>query len=260
MNKRGFTLLEVLLFMTISAALAAIAFIGLRPRIRNVQFSTGMREIVSYQKSALSGAKLGENELLSSECTASGYSGMLIINKDRPAKSGTQGECVILGKVTTFAKEPANNISEYTLVGRREPPSSLTNCQWQAPGYNPFMACYKPMAANYVSGCDDWNILNGWGARNCLFALPDAQYSFKNGIRMTSPDYVAFGFVIDPATGQRHQFFAFGGSADLVSGSIMVDNPAGSNTACFELSGRKAGLAFSVAKSEPELRFEDPAC
>ena len=61
MNTKGFTLLEVSLFLAVSGALGLIAFVGLGPRLRNVRFTQSIRLIESTINAQFAASQSGQN-------------------------------------------------------------------------------------------------------------------------------------------------------------------------------------------------------
>lgn len=88
-NQKGFTIIEVILFFALSSAFILIAFLGIRSRTANVQFTDSMRSLHSYLESEQDKVMNGVNSNLQSAC-----------NIGLP--TGGNPDCVLLGRVATF--------------------------------------------------------------------------------------------------------------------------------------------------------------
>ena len=78
MNKRGFTLLEVALFFSITGLLALVAFAGLGPRLRNVRFTDATRTLEASVQQELSNYQFGVNQRESNINCMPGASGPVV--------------------------------------------------------------------------------------------------------------------------------------------------------------------------------------
>lgn len=261
LSNLGFTLTEVALFLAISAMLALIALAGFGPRLRNVRFSTGMREIQADIKSKLSASALGENSGSRQKCSVTGDQGPSL-GEVQTSGRGATADCVLIGRVVGLypagtIKDKPGYIGYYDVVARRTPISGKS--AYQCTGLEKIITCYKPTAHHSITDPDFGNI-----------AQANSEKTFPNGIDIKKGGIIVFGTIQDPNGLNRYNFFWKGVGAELTYGGTNTDDkaksvfivdpyttrPSGAGKICFGLSGRTASLQFDVNKNEPELKFE----
>lgn len=244
MNTRGYTLLEVSLFLAISGALTLVAIVGLGPRLRNVRFSTAIRDLQGSIVKQLSTSELGGNNSLSRlTCVTNASTGLNIGNS--PADSDSiSSSCVYVGRVVVLRKD--SNTAEYrSIVAAR---SAFTGC-----------GLTDESSLEYIKNCNQARVV-GDSFNNPVI------YTYSNGLMQTSPTR-AYGFVRSPNTNTLHRF-SFTTTASI--NNIELKDPTlaygapGNPTAkeipvCYELSGRVAKLTLSTVLATPEIVFNNTA-
>ena len=245
MNKKGFTLLEVILFLAISSGMAAIAFIGLGPRLRNVRFTQSVRAIESTVSSELTKPSSGKNERPSTHtCTAN--SGYPQVTNQSPTSTGAAEACVSNGTLLVFLN---NKIRSYSIVSLRGDATMPDSCS--ADDLQTIITCFKPTV---LRGTDS--------GRQELPQPKDVTYG--NGVLAESSinsQPLAFGVIQSPHSTERFQFF-YTTSNDLwwtnnnrlsaVNSVASVDKPY----VCFKLAGRSAKLLLSTSSPTPKVTYE----
>lgn len=94
-NQKGFTIIEVILFLALSALFLTIAFMGVRGRTANVQFTDSMRSLQSFLVSEQNKLTNGVNPSTSPP-TGCGNVGDL---------TGESNACILVGRVVRFGKD-----------------------------------------------------------------------------------------------------------------------------------------------------------
>ena len=140
MNTKGFTLLEVSLFLAVSGALGLIAFVGLGPRLRNVRFTQSIRLIESTINAQFAASQSGQNNRPANFiCQSSGGGLSVSALADNPV--GSSEDCVINGKVVYFEN---NKMTFYSVISRRSPlPVSGVDCLTTS-SLSELQRCYTP--------------------------------------------------------------------------------------------------------------------
>lgn len=128
----GFTVIEVMIFLSISGLLIIIAFMGTGSSLARAQFKDGMSTIQSFVQQQYSdvqnGLNLRTNIVGSPECGPS-----------NPIP-GT-GKCLFLGKLITFDPANGNQIVVYPVVSSTAPSSNDSMSESQMlDAYNPIVA------------------------------------------------------------------------------------------------------------------------
>ncbi len=113
-GQRGYTLIEVILFLTISSALIVVALAGFSTRNRTVQFSQSMRDLEGAIKSVANDVTDGAFGNVNTVC-ADGNPGMNI-----SAGTTTIKNCIFMGKIITFGLAGDTSAYRvYTVVGSK---------------------------------------------------------------------------------------------------------------------------------------------
>jgi len=261
LNKKGFTLMEVTLFFAISGVLALVAIAGLGPRLRNVRFSSGMRDIQSNIVKEFSTSSLGLNQDERVNCVV-GMDGRVSFDPIAPSgDAGTQEECVLVGRAVGVYKD---YLRYYSVVARRTPETVSGGCT----GLEGLINCYNPTVVHSDSSSADPDGPPITTAMESVDGLIPGStvYRFSNGIKLRDGEEdLAFGYIQHPNGTESHRFFfkadrawlAYGMGGNTLDADFEADRDG---KICMELSGRKAALKFDVAKNEPEVVFEDPSC
>lgn len=91
-NQKGFTIIEVVLFLALSGLFLMIAFMGIQNRTANIQFTDSMRSLHSFLLSEQNKVQNGVNSSLTAplDCGSGGDD------------TGKSNNCVLLGRVINF--------------------------------------------------------------------------------------------------------------------------------------------------------------
>ncbi len=103
-NQKGFTIIEVILFLALSSSFMMIAFMGIRGKTANIQFTDSMRSLHGYLVSEQTKVFNGVNSSVTTPIACDG------------AKPGESTNCVLVGRVVTFGEDPPPN-SDLSVVG-----------------------------------------------------------------------------------------------------------------------------------------------
>lgn len=254
MNRRGFTLLEVMLFLAISAGLGAVALIGLGPRLANVRFSSAMRGLEQNLASQLSVQQAINNRSPVGSCEAPGSLVEVGVAGDGiNYQAGTSKNCVLNGVVAIFDRGGSSpSILYRKIVSRREPYS---------------ISCTDSNPIRKIALCHRATVV----AEST--ASEEVRYQYSGGIRPAgdpringdqSADVVGFGYLQDPNSTQRYYFIArqtswfFRGA--LVGSSISADFDTNSTLdICYGLNSRRANVRFQNSEQKPVVEFNDTA-
>ncbi len=117
-NQKGFTIIEVILFLALSSLFLAVAFVGIRGRTANVQFTDSMRSLQSFLVSEQNKVLNGVN----SSATAPSGCG------NAGSATGESNECILIGRVVSFGKNASNlsDVSINVLYGSKPTSSALS--------------------------------------------------------------------------------------------------------------------------------------
>lgn len=116
---RGYTIIEVLIVMTVSVALFATAVVGYGQQNRRTQFTNAVHELELNVQDVLNDIGTGyypNNGSVS--CTAPPAIGAPTIGSSG-AGQGTNAGCIFVGKAIEFSNTPSPTMTSYTLVGRQ---------------------------------------------------------------------------------------------------------------------------------------------
>ncbi len=248
MNKNGFTLLEVLLFLAISSTLAVIAFIGLGPRLRNIKFTNAVRgaesSIAREFITATSGTNASPAGFRCSRQPTSqpGIDGDVPVVSQNPlGTAGSSEQCVINGKLAVFNDD---RITYYSIVSLRQPKNSAC-----ASGtFESTRECFRPRISRGLAYNEP----------------PETETVFyESGARVeggADGHPLAFGYVQDPAGIQKYQFF-YNVANDIndPEQTILVNENTGrysaDQTMCMRLGDRSALFTFEADINKPIVAF-----
>jgi hypothetical protein len=234
LNKQGYTLLEVTLFLAISSSLALIAFVGLGPKLRNVRFTDSVRGVEASITRAIADSKAGSSPVNDTKCVPSGQGFKISAKVGNPP--GISQDCVLSG-VWIYFKDSSIQYYQVTSLRTRN-----SKCP------------------------DDKAIQNAVDVSVCFGARPIGDqfgdegyqpktYNLTNGLTRTkAKDESALkdtfvGYVVDPSSNQPYIF---------IEGQ-EGDKPT-SKKICYQLNNRKASINFSTGSIEPRLEFDDAQC
>lgn len=223
MNSKGYTLMEVTLFLAISSALALVAFIGLGPRLRNVRFTDAVRGVEASITRAVAEAQQGKNTS-SLSCSKPGVNGAAFqVSNSTNSEAGSSEDCVLNG-LLIFFDEDRNQVRYQQVVSLREKrevagcPDSITNAV-------ELNACFgtRPLDDNNERSSDNYPLTNGLDQRT-------------GGGNFIS-------YAINPETGEKYTYLFENG------------NQVESFGVCYGLDIRRAELIFEEGSIEPKVEF-----
>lgn len=118
----GYTIVEVIIVLTVSALLFAASVVGYSLQNRRTEFTDSVNNFAQDIQDALGQVQTGfypSNNSFS--CSANASGGVPIINYGGSAKQGGNTDCIFLGKAIQFGPFGTNKaaIDIYTVVGRR---------------------------------------------------------------------------------------------------------------------------------------------
>lgn len=224
MNTKGFTLMEVTLFLAISSVLSLVAFVGLGPRLRNVRFTDSMRGIESSVNRAISSSQAGENDG-AQICESRGGKAQLTDPSGGSITPGTSGECVSGGIHITF-KDSSIEYYQVPLLRER---SGSSDCPEVISGAKDVLDCF--------GGTTEHNSATS----------PTMTYDLSNGLKRLGNSDTQIIYLANPEDNQH--YLLIDGSKDVTEKKI-----------CYELNGRRASLNFSTDSIEPKIVFNDEDC
>ena len=243
MNKKGFTLLEVILFLAISSSLALVAFVGLGPRLLNVRFTDSVRGIEASIKSNLASSSKGQNIRAGSiTCVKAGKS-ISVDAVPSGTSAGSGGDCIINGVAVLMDGGSQNKILYRQIVSLREK-SNDPSCINAPDDFRKIIACYKSQVVDKPGTATTYNLTNGMK-------------------QITQGSKTKFGFmrIVDPESNAEYFAEISPNGYGFFSGSINALNPIYDKThsfdVCYQLGNRKARLIFSNFKTSPDVRFEE---
>ncbi len=249
MNKRGYTLLEVILFLAITTGLAVIAFAGLGPRVRNARFTDSMRSLESNIASNLGSVASGKNTRVKiSSCIEN--DGLIKVTEEQTTGivAGSSENCVINGVAAVLNND--NSIQYRQLVSLRERK----------------LGCTSPPSANLGEPSDP--VLDLIKCYRTTMLGPEASssviYSYQNGMRRVSStaNSTTFAVLQHPETGKTYRLEAV--PINSANGSLFSSfqhktdiNHEFDSIYC--LNSRVATLRFSNSKDVPKLLMNEGA-
>lgn len=131
----GYTIVEVIIVLTVSALLFASSVVAYNQQNRRTQFTNSVNDFAQSIQDVLNDVENGLYPSLNDfSCTVSGAGKPQISNGAN--KQGTNTDCTFVGKAIQFAPqaETASDIEIYTIVGRRvntlgDPVSDISQAQ-----------------------------------------------------------------------------------------------------------------------------------
>lgn len=224
MDIKGYTLLEVSLFLAISGGLTLVAIVALAPRLTNVRFTSAMRGLQENVTKEMSISELGYNSGAGNkyECSASG--GNLVIG---PGNSNSSS-CVFVGRLAVFN---SGRVDYRSIAALR----TTASCSRPEYSYEALTEC---------------NLANVFPA--------NTSYDYSNGIKTFSavPAVYGYGYVKSPDNNSTYRFILQNPSTSQFQLKNVTPLPAGANPkVCYQLSNRRAHLELSATRAEPTLVF-----
>lgn len=241
-DTKGFTLLEVVLFLSISAGLIAIATIGLAPRLTNVRFSTAVRGFESSLYTNLNKMTTGQNNRAGlSQCTPNLANGQITFVGGGSVAAGSAHNCVANGAIAVM-DQPNNQVIFRQVISLRQPYNGAA-CAYT--GFNKIIQCH---GATLLS---DTN------------APQNVRYSYLNGLTQTAPSgEVGFGYLQDPNGTTIYPFQATSPTNHFAGGALKTiltisANPNDTMNVCYALNSRQARFTFSNQSLKPAVNINE---
>lgn len=235
MDKRGFTLLEVTLFLAIASMLAVVAIIALVPRMRNVQFSDAVRSLEQSINSQLSRGGFGENTGQDGfSCRAQATD--IVIQTAAGQKLGESEDCVINGRLIYFTD---TSVTSYQIASLRQPRSGCTDS-----GLVGVANCFNSSAITSSS----------------LSPAPQ-EITLRNGLEPIPVvgNQKGFGYLQDP-NGTAKYLFTYSSAGSLsdvesLRGKLTPISAGSVFERCFSIGPRDATISFSGNKFSVDAEF-----
>lgn len=254
MNQRGYTLLEVSLFLAISGFLMAIALIGLTPRLRNVRFTQSVRATESNLAKQSGDFNSGVNSRINTDCVPENFFGNRVKFQVGIAATGAASQCVLNGRLIVFGQ---TSVTYYPIISIRD--SNL---------FENVKTCLGLIGASATSF--DKALCYGPTVFNASGTAPKQVFSYPNGVQ-NSKVVNGYGFLQDPVNGQRYAFTIPVANLqakkipDSFTGSVTLKNDlnatvSGIASTCLNLTPRKASITFNAADQSLKTDFDGGAC
>lgn len=260
---KGYTILEVMLFLAISSGLALIAFLGLGPRLLNVRFTDATRAIQSDITKEVINSEVGVSRTSDGFiCERYEFFGTQPrIRDDAGRTGGSSQDCVINGKIAYIT---ADKVDYHSIVSLRQPVDTPTSCQNPGNSFEAISKCYRPRVPRQFNNPE----------RSLIRTVTN-----KSGLlAQDSPSLesipVGFGYIQNPSSSSKYFFIfkgvdgvddtgLFDGRSQFVnSANVAIDVIQNSweittdKKVCLRLRGREAVLIFKPGAQEPELKSE----
>ena len=224
-NSKGYTLIEVSLFLAITGLLALIVFAGLGPRLRNVRFTQGVRATESSLTKQSANFQSGVSNRPPSACVSDQLFGYKVKVSAGTQTGGTSADCIINGRLVVLR---ATGLEYYPILSWRTPPSTCPT----TPGLSRVL-CFGPTSFDNVN-------------------IPKQTMTYPSGIANSQPA-VAYGYIQDPEGSQVYGFVVPSATAitSLNDRKLVEDlnvTAAGpqSATACLFLGPRDATITYNA--------------
>ena len=143
-RSEGYTIIEVSLFLGISALLLVVALVGTGLSIRTTRFTDSTRSLQAYVQQQYDDLLNGVNSRFGTESCNSG-----VVNTGTPQTPGTSN-CLYMGKLIVF-KQGSSNITTYNIIGTEPPNADYTEPDEQ------LIYDFTPVVVRNV-GVDTYNI------------------------------------------------------------------------------------------------------
>jgi hypothetical protein len=118
-HNSGYTIVEALIFLAISSALAVAILGGMSGQQRSTEFSQGSREAESRINDIMNDFVTGFSPSSDQSCSASAAGGPPVLGGPSPAQ-GTNFGCTYIGKVIQFSPDGnPENYRIFTIIGRQ---------------------------------------------------------------------------------------------------------------------------------------------
>lgn len=241
----GYTLLEVVLFLAISSALALIAFLGLGPRLRNARYTDATRALQSDITQEIINAQSGLNKRPDDFCCVKNSSNQPEIKRREVSgnncggagESGSSQDCVINGRLVELDKE---NATYYAVVSLRRPAIAGALCSDLSDDFTAIADCFSPLI---VKSGEPVPITKEH--KNGLTIEPILQEDFP----------LIYGYIQNPESNSKHYFVKTGTSTDNYVASTAYAGLVAPKRVCLVLRNRQSVLTIKPG-AQPELSSE----
>jgi hypothetical protein len=242
-NKKGFTLLEVTLFLAVAGFLTVIAFIGLGPRLTNSRFSAAVKDLESSFTSNINGSVSGQNSRPDITGCVLNSNSTIVVEDSSSGDSraaGSAENCVVNGVIAIFDR-PNNRILYRHIISLRKP--DLTNPCPLSEGFDNVITCHRSTILEEDA------------------APQNKIYNYINGLSQAFPaNNVGFGYVRDPNGSKIYPFNATASSSfsgSLASSINTYSEASQQLETCFNLGSRLAKMIMSNNSLKPALKINE---
>ena len=171
-NKRGFTIIEVVLFLALSAGFFLIIFIGIGPRTRQVQFSEGMRDVETYMKKQYEFLFSGVNSRSAGD----------LCDGSTITDPGEDTGCFVMGRAMSLTAD-SSNIDTIEIIGNNYTVFSAS----EGISFKKEVTDAHPRISRVTTKVADWGI-----------KFVEGKYMLND---TTEEDFRALGFIRSPYGG-----------------------------------------------------------
>jgi hypothetical protein len=159
-SNKGYTFVEVMIFLAVSGALFASATSLIGGRQKSIRFSEAMRDVESKVQSIVADVSNGYYPNYKNvNCTATG-GGPTFSSGSTNAEIGQNQDCVLLGKAIQFSpNNKPNTFSVYTIAGNNKFTELISGKQFRRPVQSLVEA--HPKVVEGIAGITQEYILDG---------------------------------------------------------------------------------------------------
>lgn len=204
--RAGYTIVEVMIFLAVSGALAISAMILVGGRQAKEQFNQGVRDFDSKTQDIINNVSTGYYTRLNNKYTCLGNPTRLSIGVATDVGQGKNTDCIYIGQIIQFAPNGtgAHTLNLYSAAGSRlktvSPPQEATDIRSSVP------LIIAPGNTNDVSGPDSTEVYN------LLGNVTIQNVTYNNGAGWTTAGAIGFFTTFGQYAGNK-----------LVSGSAHTD-------------------------------------
>lgn len=121
----GYTIVETMIFLAVTAALIAMAMTFLAGSNNRTRFSQSMRDLQSKIQDWINDVPTGfaYGTATNTSCKSSGGVGSQVLINNAPRVAGAPPECIFLGKAIEFPNPGGNTVYAYSVFGSRLAPT-----------------------------------------------------------------------------------------------------------------------------------------
>ena len=120
-RQKGYTILEVLIFIAVSSAMLMMAVAAFSGRQADVEFTQAVRDLESRIQDTINDVSTGYFFNSGKYTCTAGASGVTVVESGLSDKQGESDDCLFIGKAIQFAPSSGNNqMTAFTIVGARK--------------------------------------------------------------------------------------------------------------------------------------------